>query len=130
MRQLHQLSLFVLLIGCASPVAPAAIDGTWGSTQAGLVITRAGGSLTLQCGSGTIDSGWTLTSDGDFSASGVTYGGGGPDPVGGRPPRPSVFTGRVNGDTFTLSIVVTAANATIGPLVMQRNGPAISQRCL
>ncbi len=130
MRQRYRLSLFVLLVGCASPVEPAAVDGQWGSTQAGLVITRAGGNLTLQCGAGTIDSGWTVTSGGDFSASGMTYAGGGPEPVGGRPPRPSVFTGRVSGNTFTLSIVVTASNATIGPLVMQRNGPQISQFCL
>jgi hypothetical protein len=129
MRQLHRLSLLFLFIGCSSPVAPA-VDGQWGSNQAGLVITRAGGSVTLQCGTGTIDAGWTLTPDGDFSASGMTYAGGGPEPVGGRPPRPSVFTGRVSGDTFRLSIVVTATNTTIGPLVMQRNGPQISQLCL
>ena len=117
------------LLACTTPTAPDA-NGQWGSTQAGLVLTRAGGSLTLQCGSGLIDPTWTLSDDGDFLATGMTFAGGGPDPIGGRPPRPSRFTGRITGDTFILSVVVIATNATLGPFRMQRGGPQISQVCL
>jgi hypothetical protein len=130
MRHLHRLTLLSLLIGCSSPVEPPVAEGQWGSSQAGLVITRAGGNLTLQCGTGRIDSTWTLTSDGEFSGTGATFAGGGPDPIGGRPPQPSRFTGRITGDTFTLSAVIIATNVTIGPVRMQRNGPMISQICL
>ena len=129
MRRPALLVMLALMVSCSSPVAPDA-NGQWGSTQAGLLITRAGGTLTLQCGSGLIDSTWTLADDGQFSATGVTFGGGGPDPIGGRPPRPSRFAGRITGDTFTLSVVVIATNSTLGPFRMQRGGPAITQLCL
>ena len=129
MRRPALLWLVSLLVACSSPVEPDA-NGNWGSTQAGLVISRSGGTLTLQCGSGLIDSTWTLTSAGEFTGSGVTFGGGGPDPIGGRPPRPSRFTGRISGDTFTLWFIVIGSETPAGPFRMQRNGPAISQVCL
>jgi hypothetical protein len=129
MRRTAMLALCLLTAACASPVDPEA-SGQWGSTQAGLMLSRSGGTLTLQCGSGTIDSTWSLATDGVFTAVGVSFAGGGPDPVGGRPARPSRFTGQITGNTFTLSVVVIAANAVLGPFRMQRNGPAISQVCL
>ncbi len=121
--------LLCFMLACASPLAPDA-NGQWGSTQADLVLTRGGGRLTLQCGSGTIDSTWQLSDAGDFTASGMTYSGGGPDPIGGRPPHPSLFTGHISGSTFTLSIVVIQSNATLGPYRMRRGGPAVGLVCL
>ncbi len=126
---LFTFSTLLTLLGCASPVAPDA-NGQWGSQQASLVISRDSGSLTLQCGSGVIDNTWSLTGDGVFIGTGVTFSGGGPSPIGGRPPRPSRFTGRISGNTFTLSATEIATGVTLGPFRMQRGGPGISQLCL
>ena len=127
-REVGLLSLFTLL-GCASPVAPDA-SGAWGSAQASLMMSRAGGALELQCGSGAIDGTWTLTVDGVFTATGFTFGGGGPQPIEGRPPRPSRFTGLISGNTFILSATVIATNTTLGPFRMIRGGPGVSMLCL
>lgn len=116
-------------VACASPTAPDA-NGRWGSGEANVELSTAGGTLTLQCGTGLIDPAWSLSKEGDFSATGTTFAGGGPDPVGGRPPRPSRFTGRITGDTFVLSVVVIATNTTLGPFRMQRGGPAVTLFCL
>ncbi|MBC7841852.1 MAG: hypothetical protein H7099_06055 [Gemmatimonadaceae bacterium] len=117
------------MFACASPLAPDA-NGQWGSSQADLVLTRTGGTLTLQCGSGTIDSTWQLSAAGDFTGTGMTFGGGGPDPIGGRVPQPSRYTGHIAGSTFILSVVVIQSNATLGPYRMRRGGPAAGPVCL
>ena len=122
--------MMIFALGCASPVAPDA-NGQWGGNQAALTLTSAGGKLTMQCGTAKIDSTWTLTSSGEFNATGATYGGGGPDPVGGRPPNPARFVGHISGATFTIAItVLSSSGSALGPFLMKRNGPQISQLCL
>ena len=131
----HSIFSLPALLACAvacstAPVEPDDANGQWGSNQAGLTISRGGGNLTLPCGAAVIDSGWSLSSSGAFIGAGATFSGGGPDPIGGRPRQPSTFTGRISGRIFTLSILVLATKATIGPLRMERDRPMTSPVCL
>ncbi len=107
------------LLACSSPSEPVA-EGEWGSEQASLVLSRAGGTLGYQCGDGTMDSTWTLTADGELSGTGVHYFGGGPVPIAGRTPVVARYTGRVAGRVLTLTVSLPARGVTIGPFRMVR----------
>ena len=122
------LALVALAIGCSSPSAPTVL-GEWGGQQASLSLTIAGGSVSYPCGAGTIDSAWTIGNDGEFSASGVHYFGGGPVPPGGTPPHPARYSGQVAGQFLTLTVFVTDLQETLGPFRLIRGGPAVHELC-
>ncbi len=123
------LGVLLALSGCQAPTAPS-IVGLWGGSEVSLKLTRQGGQVIYQCGVGTIDPGWTLSSDGSFSATGEHRFGGGPIPVGGRPPHPATYTGRVVGDQMTLTVTVTDSDVTLGPFHLVRDGPAVTLMCV
>lgn len=127
MRRLP-LALSVLL-ACSSATAPDVV-GTWGGTDASLILTRAGGTLGYACGSGAIGAGWTIDPNGRFAATGVHYFGGGPVPSSGRAPHPASYAGQVRGDLFDLSVTVSDLGLTLGPFRMIRGGPIVLERCL
>ena len=115
--------------GCASATAPNAA-GAWGGTQASLVLTGAGGAVSYQCATGTVDSTWTVSSTGSFLATGEHYFGGGPVPAGGGTPHPAVYRGEVDGNSFTFTVTLTDSNQTLGPFAMVRGGPQVQEICL
>jgi hypothetical protein len=121
--------LLPLALGCFSPTAPVAL-GSWGGQEASLVLTASGGALSYPCGAGTIDSAWTLNSDGRFVASGEHFFGGGPVPVGGRPPHPATYVGVVQGNSLTLTVTLSDLNETLGPFHLVRGGPAVVEQCV
>ncbi len=127
--RLSTLALLGLALACASPTAPT-IVGDWGGQQASLTLTISGGTAAYQCGAGTIDSAWTITSDGQFSALGVHYFGGGPVPQGGTPPHPARYSGQVDGQFLTLTVFVTDLQQTLGPFRLIRGGPAVHELCV
>src|SRR5262245_45962510 len=107
------LVLCTLAIGCSSPTAPTLL-GDWGGKQASLRLAVAGGSVAYLCGAGTIDSAWTITKDGQFSATGSHYFGGRPVPVGGPPPHPARYAGQSNAEFLTLMLVIADLDQTPG----------------
>ncbi len=125
-----RLAALALAAGCASATGPTAVVGQWGGAQASLVLTRAGGTISYLCGSGTIDSTWTLTADGLFAATGEHFFGGGPVPAGGSTPHPATYAGQVDGDHLTLTVTVTDLKTTLGPFVLVRGGPLVHQLCV
>lgn len=116
-------------IGCTSPTLPDLV-GNWGGTQASMTLGPSGGTLGYQCGVGTIDSAWSLASDGRFTATGLHYFGGGPLPPQGRPPHPARYTGQVDGDMLVLTVVLTDLSQTLGPFRLNRGGPVVQELCL
>lgn len=116
-------------IGCASPTLPD-LSGEWGGTQASMVLAPSGGTLSYACGAGTIDSAWSLASDGRFTASGLHYFGGGPLPPQGRPPHPARYSGQVDGDVLMLTVVLTDLSQTLGPFRLIRGGPVLHELCV
>ena len=121
--------LLPLALACSSPTAPDA-EGMWGGTQVSLELTRSGGTLTYLCGTGTIDSTWTLNSDGRFTATGLHYFGGGPAPIQGRPSHPARYVGEIEDDDLTLMVTLTDLGQTLGPYRLVRGGPSVSEICV
>ena len=121
--------LLPLAFGCSSPTAPNAV-GTWGGTEASLILTRSGGTLSYPCGAGTLDSTWTLSSDGKFTATGQHYVGGGPVPPQGHPPHPARYSGLVEGAYFTLTVTLTDLNQSFGSYRLTRGGPVVVEQCV
>ena len=117
------------VIGCDLPTAPTVV-GNWGGTQASLVLAPAGGTLTYECGAGTIDSAWSLTTDGRFAGSGLHYFGGGPVPAQGRPPHPAQYTGQVEGNVLVLTVTLTDLSQPLGPYRLIRDGPIVHELCV
>ena len=127
-KHLPNLVVLLLALGCSSPTAPAVL-GSWGGTQASLVLTPAGGTLSYACGAGTVDSAWMLSDAGRFLASGQHFFGGGPVPPQGHPPHPARYTGQVQGDVFTLSVTLSDLNQSLGPFHLVRGGPTVEEVC-
>lgn len=121
--------LAVLAAACSSATAPEAA-GTWGGTEASLVLTRSGGTVSYACGMGTIDAAWTLAADGRFVATGFHYFGGGPVPAGGGTPHPAVYAGLVRDGRFEFTVTLTDLWQTLGPFHMVRGGPAVVEMCV
>lgn len=126
----RSLLLLAMVTSCAAPTAPPNVLGEWGGTQASLSLSTAGGTVAYACGAGTIAAGWTLAADGTFNATGTHAFGGGPVPIGGRPPHPARYNGRVDGDVLTMTVTITDLAQTIGPLRLVRGGPVVHELCL
>jgi len=120
---------FAFALACVSPTAPSAV-GTWGGREASLTLSRSGGQVGYQCGAGTIDSTWTLSAEGRFTATGVHFFGGGPAPIQGRPPHPATYAGEVSGTSMVFTVTLTDLGQTLGPFHLTRNGPPVSELCV
>jgi hypothetical protein len=125
--------LAILSLGCAS-TAPTAGEsaalGQWGGTVVSLSLTESGGTLSYQCGNGTIDGRWTVDADGGFHGAGQHFFGGGPLPESGRTPHQASYRGRIEGDRFTLSVDLGHMEQTLGPYTMTRGGHQVTELCL
>ena len=134
MRQLTPLAALVIIAGlaCADPTTPPDLElaGQWGSPDAALTLSMAGGTVQYACGSGTIDSGWSVRADRTWQARGQHYTGGGPAPSEGRPPHAATYTGRVQGDVLIFTVVVPDLGAVLGPFTVKRNAPGASEICV
>ena len=120
----------VVIVACSSSTDQADIIGKWGSQQASLVLQRSGGTVSYQCGAGTVDSAWTLSASGQWTATGQHYYGGGPVPVGGRQPHPARYAGQLDGAQLEFTVTVTDLAQVLGPFYLTRNGPTVSEVCL
>ena len=121
--------LLLCVAACSAPTdgSPA---GQWGSQQASLILQPSGGTVTYQCGAGTVDSTWSVDSDGQWLATGTHYFGGGPEPAHGRTPHPARYTGQLHGNRLDFTVNLTDLGQTLGPFHLVRDGPAVSEVCL
>lgn len=130
-------TLVAVVAGCAVTTGPCSsctdqgrLEGKWGGTDASLDITRAGGRVTYACGHGTVDSAWTLDTDGAFRGVGQHYFGGGPVPEGGRPPQSARYEGILRGAELEWRVRVEGHENPLGPFRLLRGGPPVTERCL
>lgn len=121
--------LSVALMACSS-FTDASLSGRWGGQQASLVLQPSGGTVSYQCGAGSVDPGWSVSDDGQWSATGQHFFGGGPDPIGGRPPHPARYSGHLAGSQLTFTVTVTDLDEVLGPFHVTRDGPAVSEVCV
>jgi hypothetical protein len=128
--------LLVALLSAACADArtapPTVITGDWGGVHAGLVATPDSGTLEYDCAAGRITEPLRPRSDGSFTALGThSPGHGGPiriDEV--VPKRPARYTGRVDGDHLTLTVVMTDSAVTVGTFDLYRGRSPHVFKCL
>lgn len=124
------LGLLVLSTACdASGTGPSA-EGRWGGQTASLQLAPAGGAIQYQCGAGTIDSGWTLSTRGTFRATGAHFFGGGPLPPGGVPGQAARYAGQVTGATLVFTVTLVDLGQVLGPFRLVRDGPTVADMCV
>jgi hypothetical protein len=108
------------------------VIGPWGGDHVRLDLQEAGGTLEYDCAYGTIEPGWTLTDEGQFTGSGEHFiEHGGPVQEGEViPPRPASYSGTVDGDRMDLTVTLTDSAQAIGPFTLQRGSEGQILRCL
>jgi hypothetical protein len=94
--------------------------GTWGGDHVVLQMTKKGASLDYDCAHGTIDRRLSTDRRGNFKARGTHYRErGGPVHAGdSQKGEPASYTGRINGNTMTLTVTLTDTNETIGTFTL------------
>jgi hypothetical protein len=130
------LTVLAALLGAACGDSrigpPAVVTGDWGGVHAGLVATPDSGTLEYDCAAGRITEPLRPRSDGSFIAYGThTPGHGGPiriDEV--MPKRPARYTGRVDGDHLTLTVVMTDSAMMVGTFDLYRGRSPRVFKCL
>ena len=106
--------------------------GSWGGLHVVLVLEESGGTLEYDCAHGTIEPGWTLTDDGDFSGVGKHVAEqGGPVREGEiRPERPAAYDGTIDGDRMQLTVTLTDSAQVVGSFDLRRGADGQIVRCL
>ena len=134
----------VLSSWCALTVAAAALGpgppgggmkrvaaGTWGATGIAMEITESGARIEYDCARGTISQPLLLAADGRFDVKGRHF------PEHGGPVRegedseglPVRYTGRVTGDTMTLTVTPAASDTAISSHMLVRGKTGRLRKC-
>jgi hypothetical protein len=117
------------LVGCTqTPISapPTPLTGTWRSIAAEMTLTVQGGSIQFGCASGTINAPVMLNAQGEFLVNGTyTQGSGVPPPPESPPPtpQPTVYSGKVSGNTLTLNLQIQGGSPG-SPFTLERDGTA------
>ena len=129
------IPLVVLVAACSVVIAGPGvfiIIGGWGGEHVRMELEEAGGSLEYDCAHGTVDPGWTLTDEGEFSGTGEHFiEHGGPVQEGEViPPRPASYSGTVDGDRMDLTVTLTDSAQVVGTYELERGSDGQIVRCL
>lgn len=129
------IPLVVLVAACSVVIAGPGvfiIIGDWGGEHVRMELEEAGGSLEYDCAHGTVDPGWTLTDEGEFSGTGEHFiEHGGPVREGEViPPRPASYSGTVDGDRMDLTVTLTDSAQILGTYELERGSDGQIVRCL
>jgi len=94
--------------------------GSWGGDHVVLTITNEGGALEYDCAAGTIDEPFVVDAGGRFDLRGThVRGHGGPIRVGEEPDRhPARYTGRIDGNRMTLTVMMTDLDQSVGTFTL------------
>lgn len=122
--------LFLSLCGPAPDQRKAMPEGDWGGEQVSLSVTDKGAHLELACAHGSIETAILLDGEGRFDVAGV-YVREGPGPVrledeGGEPAR---FSGRVDGDSMTLTVERTTGSRHVGTFKLEKGRRVRIMKC-
>jgi hypothetical protein len=110
-----------------SPASPDPVTGMWGGDRVRLTLSSNGGQLDFDCAHGTMTSALAPREDGTFTVPGFYGVDGGParDPI---ERQPTTFSGRITGNTMTISFTVNTQ--PLGPYTLTRDREAIIRKCL
>ena len=129
------IPLVALITACSVVIAGPGvfiIIGDWGGEHVRMELEEAGGALEYDCAYGTIEPGWTLGDDGEFSGAGEHFiEHGGPVQEGEViPPRPASYRGTVDGDRMDLTVTLTDSAQVVGTFELARGSEGQIVRCL
>jgi hypothetical protein len=124
----YRTSLPMLARDAPAVVAP----GTWGGGQVTMQVTASGATIEFSCAHATIDEPLVLDSARRFDASGVfVREHGGPIREDETPDaHPARFTGAVDGETMSLTIVLADDGSRVGTYVLVHGEPGRPVKCL
>ena len=119
MRAITVTSLAAVLACSSTPAAPIAeVAGTWGGEDAGLIATDSSAHIHIGCTLGEARGTIRPDADGRFVAEGTynvdAY------PIDRGIIHPARFTGRIVGQSMTLTLVLTDTSRQLGPVTLVR----------
>ncbi len=125
-------AICILAAACAGGVTEPDATDEWGAPHLALVLTESGGTLEYDCAHGTIDAGWTISSEGRLIGAGEHFQEhGGPiaeDEV--IEPRPASYVGLLRGDDLRLTITLTDSAQVLGTFDLRRGETGPVFKCL
>lgn len=112
---------FSFVVGALSFAAladgkPARVPaGAWGGQGIALEVTEKGATLEYDCAHGTVDEAMKLDSSGRFEVRGMhVRERPGPVREGESNGQPAVYSGKVDGDTMTLTVKLNGLDEAVG----------------
>jgi hypothetical protein len=108
------------------------ILGTWGGPHISLQVTDKGASINYDCAHGTIDQRIKTDRRGHFEARGLHYKehGGPIRRDESQSGEPATYTGTINGQTMTLTVILTNTRETIGTYTLTHGKRGRVMKCL
>lgn len=105
--------------------------GTWGGDSAGVIVSDSSTHAHIGCTYGDLGTRLAVDADGRFTATGTyllrAY------PVAVGPLLPAVFSGRVQGTSLTITVVVNDTvekkSVSLGPVTVRLNRPPALRNC-
>ena len=118
MKRILQGSSILVLLACSGAMATriTEVDGRWGGDNAGLIVDNTTAHVHIGCTLGDATGPIRPDADGRFEAIGTynvdAY------PVDRGITHPARFTGRITGQTMTLTVTLTDTNQILGPVTL------------
>jgi hypothetical protein len=90
--------------------------GTWGGQGIALTVTEAGAHVEFPCAHGDVSEPLTVDGNGNLAVDGVfVQERPGPVRIGEEPEKkPARYTGKVDGNTMTLDVILKDSNQSVG----------------
>lgn len=104
--------------------------GVWGGAHIRLEVKDGGAEIEFDCAHGTIEQAIALDVEGRFDVKGnyfVQHAG--PVRRGEENGRPAHYTGKIEGDTMTLTATLTDNSDTVGPFTLTRGSRGNVFKC-
>ena len=105
----------------------AVATGTWAGSSAAMTVTTAGAHIEFSCAVGDIPQPLMADTSGEFSATGVYAVQVGP---ANGPQQPARYSGRVDNQKMTLTVLLTGTNQTVGSFTLSFGAPATIPKCV
>jgi hypothetical protein len=120
---------------CASSTSPSDSrlpTGVWGGDHVAMTVSAGGAHLEFDCAHGDIGQPLMVDDSGRLSVDGTfTQEHGGPIRVGEtEDKKPARYSGKLSGETMTLSVTLTDTKETVGSFTVTRGGDARVRKCL
>jgi hypothetical protein len=104
--------------------------GVWGGAHIRMVVNNEGARLEYDCASGAIDEPIVLDRTGRFNVTGShTSEHGGPRREGQSAVARARYTGRIRGNTMTLTVALENPRQRVGVFTLTRNNDALLTKC-